>query len=259
MPPARVALYAATALVLATTGYALIAGPPPLAWAALALGTYLVLLFGGVLILRWRVFVDATIRGPRGARGVALTFDDGPHPQWTPRILEVLAAHGAAATFFVIGRKAEAHPELVRSILNAGHAIGIHSYEHDRLFSLRSERRVRADLERAVAVLEEIAGHRPLLFRPPIGHTNPVIARVADALDLTVVGWSIGGRDGLSGVRPADVVARVRRDLRDGAIILLHDAPEHGDREPAALRALPAILDAIGAAGLEIARVQQWT
>jgi peptidoglycan/xylan/chitin deacetylase (PgdA/CDA1 family) len=210
------------------------------------------------LVLRWRVFVDAIVRGPRGARGVALTFDDGPDPLWTPRILDVLARHHAVATFFVIGRKAEAHPDLVRAILRAGHSVGLHSYEHDRLFALRSERRVREDLERAIAVIESIAGRRPLLFRPPIGHTNPAIARVADGLDLVVVGWSIGARDGVAGVRPADVVARVRRDLRDGAIVLLHDSPERGNREPAAVRALPAILDAIGAAGLEVRAVTGW-
>jgi hypothetical protein len=97
-----------------------------------------------------------------------------------------------------------------------------------------------------------------VLFRPPIGHTNPIIARVADALDLTVVGWTIGGRDGIASARPRDVIARVRRDLRDGAIVLLHDSPERGDREPAALRALPAILDAIAAGGLEVVPLARW-
>jgi peptidoglycan/xylan/chitin deacetylase (PgdA/CDA1 family) len=258
MPPARLALYGATAAVLGIAGNALFSRPPPLPLAALVLFSYATLLLGGVFILRWRVFVDAIVRGPRGARGVALTFDDGPDPLWTPRVLDVLAEHRAVATFFVIGRKAEAHPDLVRDILRAGHSVGLHSYNHDRLFALRSERRVREDLERAIAVLEGIAGRRPVLFRPPIGHTNPVIARVADGLDLSVVGWSIGARDGVAGVRPADVVARVRRDLRDGAIVLLHDSPERGDREPAAVRALPAILDAIGAAGLEVQAITAW-
>jgi hypothetical protein len=227
MPPARLTLYIATVGVLAVAGHSLLASPPPFEWAALILVGYGTLLLGGVLLLRWRVFVDALVRGPRGARGVALTFDDGPDPRWTPRVLEVLAKHRAVATFFVIGRKAEAHPELVRAILDAGHSLGLHSYEHDRLFAIRSEGRVRRDLERAIAVLEAIAGHRPVLFGPPIGHTYPIIARV-------------------------------RRDLQDGAIVLLHDAPERGDREPAAVRALPAILDAIGAAGLEVQAVTKW-
>jgi peptidoglycan/xylan/chitin deacetylase (PgdA/CDA1 family) len=211
-----------------------------------------------VLILRWRVFADAVVRGPRGARGVVLTFDDGPHATWTPRALATLAAHGAKATFFVIARKAEAHPELVRAMLEAGHSVGLHSYAHDRLMSLRGEKRVREDLTRGVAVLEAITGARPTLFRPPIGHTNPVIARVADALDLTVVGWTVSGHDGVASARVDHVAARVRRDLRDGIIVALHDAPELGDREPAAVKALPAILDAVKAENLDIVPLAAW-
>jgi peptidoglycan/xylan/chitin deacetylase (PgdA/CDA1 family) len=161
-------------------------------------------------------------------------------------------------TFFVIARKAEEHPQVIRAILDAGHAVGLHSYAHDRLFSLRGERRVREDLERGIAALEKLTGERPTLFRPPIGHTNPIIARVADALDLTVVGWTIGARDGISSARVDSVVARVRRDLRDGAIVLLHDAPERGDREPASVRALPLVLDALHAERLSVVPLAPW-
>jgi peptidoglycan/xylan/chitin deacetylase (PgdA/CDA1 family) len=258
MPPARLAVYVATAGILGMTGYAVLVRPPPLGWAVTALAGYVALLLVGVLVLRLRVFVDALVRGPSGVRGVALTFDDGPHPRWTPRVLEALAERRAAATFFLIGRKAERHPEVVRAILDAGHAVGVHSYAHDRLFALRGERRVRDDLERGIATFERLTGRRPLLFRPPIGHTNPTIARVADALGLVVVGWTIGGRDGVARAKPEDVVARVRRNLRDGAIVVLHDAPEQGEREPAAIRALPAILDAIAAARLDVVPLSAW-
>jgi peptidoglycan/xylan/chitin deacetylase (PgdA/CDA1 family) len=258
MPPLRLALHVATAGVIGLTGYAVLARPPPLSWAAAALAGYVGLVLGGVLVLRWRVFVDAVVLAPAGARGVALTFDDGPHPRWTPRILELLAERGAHATFFLMGRKAEQYPDVVRAILDRGHGVGLHAYEHDRLFALRRERRVRSDLERGIAALERITGKRPAMFRPPIGHTNPVIARVVDSLDLVVVGWTISGRDGLARARPEAVAARVRRGLRDGTIVLLHDAPEHGDREPAAVSALPAILDAISAERLDIVPVSQW-
>jgi peptidoglycan-N-acetylglucosamine deacetylase len=247
MPPARLALYGATLGLLVMTVRAVIVAPPTLGLAVLALVVYAALLLGGVFV-----------KAPRGARGVALTFDDGPHPRWTRTVLERLATRGVRATFFVVGWKAEKYPEVVRAIVDAGHSLGLHSYGHDRLFALRGSRRVREDLERGIAVLETITGRRPVLFRPPIGHTNPTIARVADSLDLTVVGWSIAGRDGLASARPRDVIARVRRDLRDGAIVLLHDAPERGDREPAALAALSPILDAIEAEGLDPVPLSQW-
>jgi peptidoglycan/xylan/chitin deacetylase (PgdA/CDA1 family) len=258
MPPARAFVYLATVAVLVMSFRALLAGPPPLPWAIAALAGYAGLLLGGVLVLRWRVFADAVVRGPRGARGVALTFDDGPDPTWTPRVLATLAEHGATATFFLVAKKAEAHPEVVRAILGAGHAVGLHSYAHDRLFALRREGRVREDLERGIRVLEGLTGERPTLFRPPIGHTNPIIARVADALDLTVVGWSLSGQDGVASARVGDVVARIRRDLRDRAIILLHDAPEKGTREPAAIKALPEILDAIAAERIDVVPLRPW-
>jgi peptidoglycan/xylan/chitin deacetylase (PgdA/CDA1 family) len=258
MPPARLAFYTATVGLLVMAGRTLLFGPPSVAVSALALAAYVALLLAGVFVLRLRVFADAVVRGPRGAQGVALTFDDGPHPRWTRRVLEVLAERDAKATFFLIGRKAERYPEIVRAIAEAGHSVGLHSYAHDRLFAMRGTQRVRADLERGIATIERVTGRRPLLFRPPIGHTTPVIVRVADALDLTVVGWSIAGRDGLASARSPDVVARVRRDMRDGAIVLLHDAPERGEREPAAVAALPAILDVIAAQGLDTVPLARW-
>jgi peptidoglycan/xylan/chitin deacetylase (PgdA/CDA1 family) len=258
MPPARLALYAATAGLLVMTVRAVIVAPPSTGVAILALTAYVTLLLGGVFVLRLRVFADAVVAAPPGATGVALTFDDGPHPRWTRSVLDLLAQRGVHATFFVVGWKAEKHPEVVRAIVGAGHTLGLHSYAHDRLFALRGPRRVREDLERGIAVLEKITGRRPALFRPPIGHTNPTIARVADLLDLTVVGWTVAGRDGVASARSRDVVTRVRRDLRDGAIVLLHDSPERGDREPAALAALPAILDAIAAQGLDPVPIARW-
>jgi peptidoglycan/xylan/chitin deacetylase (PgdA/CDA1 family) len=258
MPPLRFVFFLATAALLCLTAYTVLVRPPPLGWAVAALFAYAALILGGVFVLRWRVFVDAVVEGPPGSRGVALTFDDGPHPTWTPRILAHLRERKVTATFFVVGRKAEEYADLVRTILSEGHEVGLHSFAHDRMFALRSERVVRRDLERGVAVLEQICGRRPALFRPPIGHSNPTVARVIDDLDLVAVGWTVRGRDGVASARAEDVVRRVRPALRDGAIVLLHDSPERGDREPAAVRALPRILDAIEAERLEVVPLSKW-
>jgi peptidoglycan/xylan/chitin deacetylase (PgdA/CDA1 family) len=258
VPIARVALYAGTALVFVFVARTLLLEPPPTSLAVLALLAYLALILAGVFALRLRMFADALVRGPKGARGVALTFDDGPDPETTPRVLDALEAEDAKATFFLIAKKAEAHPELVREMKRRGHGIGLHSYAHDRLFALRSQKRVTRDLARGVAVLRAITGQAPILFRPPIGHTNPAIVRAADALDLRVVGWNLSARDGRQSADPEKVVARFRRHLKDGAIVLLHDAAEKGGRVPAGVEAIRAILDIVKDARLEVVPLEAW-
>src|SRR5271170_7278304 len=158
VPAARLGLYAATAGVFVFVARTLLLEPPPLIVSILAFVVYGAFVLSGVFTLRLRMFADAVLRGPEGARGVVLTFDDGPDPETTPRVLDALDAEHAKATFFVIARKAEQHPELVREIQRRGHAIGLHSYAHDRLFALRSQRRVARDLARGAAVLKAITG-----------------------------------------------------------------------------------------------------
>jgi peptidoglycan/xylan/chitin deacetylase (PgdA/CDA1 family) len=247
VPPARILFYTATVAALALVARSLLLGPVPIWITLTALGAYMALMLCGVFFLRLRIFVDAVCKGPEDARGVALTFDDGPSPLTTPKVLDLLDRADVKATFFVIGKKAEAHPELVRAIVARGHLVGSHGYGHSRLFSLLPADKVHEDIERSLAVLEKITGSRPSLFRPPIGHTNPRIARAVDKLELTVVGWSVRALDGLAASRADKVAARVVRGLRDGAIVLLHDASEREDHTPASLEALPRILEGMRA------------
>lgn len=261
MPAARIAFWIATLAALGISIYAVFATPPPLPVAVACAVGYVGLLLSGIFFLRLRVFADAVLTGKDlsdDPRGVVLTFDDGPDPVHTREVLDVLDAHGARATFFVIGRKAEEHPSIVAEIVRRGHAVGVHGFSHDRLFSLRSEKRVRADLKRAMRTLESITHARPTLFRPPIGHTNPTIARVAEELDLEVVGWSIGARDGLARTKPEDVAARISRGLSDGAIVLLHDASERGTFRPACIVALDRIFAKLAERNLPVAHLPDW-
>jgi peptidoglycan-N-acetylglucosamine deacetylase len=258
MPAARVVFYLTTLGGIAFTAHAILTRPPPLWAALLGAGVYVAVILAGVFVLRLRMFADAIIRGPEGARGVVLTFDDGPDPVHTRKVLDILDEHDAKATFFVIGRKAERHPEVIQEILARGHEVGVHGYAHDRLFSLRGPRRVRRDLERAVRALEKVTKQRPTLFRPPVGHTNPTIARIAEQLDLTMVGWSVAGYDGIAGAKPSKVARRITHKLDDGDIVLLHDAAERDDHEPTIAKALPEILARIEDRNLRVARLGDW-
>lgn len=258
MPPARVLLYVATIGAVALVARSLWLGPPPLLFACVALVAYVALITCGVLFAGLGMFADVLTRGPDDSGAVALTFDDGPNPEHTPKILSLLQAAGAKATFFVIGRKAEAYPQIIRQIKARGHAIGLHGYAHHRLFSLRSLRYVRDDLERGRKAIEAITGEPVALFRPPIGHMSPRIAKAVDELGLVTVGWSVRALDGTAGAKPTEVAERVTRRLKPGAIVLLHDAAERDDRTPASLEALPAILDAMKQQGLKSVRVDVW-
>ena len=196
----------------------------------------------GVFFPRLEMYGPIVSRGPAGRRSVALTFDDGPHPVTTRRILAVLAATRHRATFFMLGAKARRHPDVVREIHAAGHTLGVHGDRHDRLHAFRMPWRVRDEILRAARAVEDAAGVRPRFFRPPLGHTSVTTTRGARRAAMTIVSWSTRGLDGLRRRTPEAVVARVARSVTDGAIVMLHDASEHDDFEPASVRALPELL-----------------
>lgn len=181
-----------------------------------------VLLVRGSASVRASWYLRMRCRARGAGRRVALTFDDGPDPQRTPAVLDLLARQGVRATFFVVGARAEAHPELVRRMAAEGHVVGNHSYTHSWRFPLRSLGRTVEELRRTGEVLHRITGRQPRLFRPPFGVTNPTIARAVRRLGLDPVGWSIRSLDTM-GQSPERVAARILRRLHPGAVILLHD------------------------------------
>jgi peptidoglycan/xylan/chitin deacetylase (PgdA/CDA1 family) len=154
--------------------------------------------------------------------GVALTFDDGPHPVGTPMVLDALARLGWTATFFLLGSQVDRHPEVARSIVAAGHEVGVHGYEHHNHLA-RSGRWARHDLGRACGQIAAVTGVRPRWFRPPYGVLSAGSLRAAAQLDVTPVLWTSWGRD-WEGPPAASVLTHLLRSLDEGGTVLLHDS-----------------------------------
>ena len=131
MPPARIVFWAATIGGIAFTVRSVLTAPPALPICIASAVAYFALLLSGVFVLRLRMFADVIVRGPSEATGVVLTFDDGPDPVHTREVLDALDVHEAKATFFVIGKKAELHRDVVEEILRRGHEVGVHGFDHD--------------------------------------------------------------------------------------------------------------------------------
>ena len=187
------------------------------------------------------------------ARGneIALTFDDGPDPEVTPRVLDLLDQAGAQATFFCIGRRIEAHSGLAAEISRRGHRIENHTQTHPNLFACYPAWALRREIEGAQAAIERAAGRRPRLFRAPAGLRNPLLDRVLHQSGLRLVAWTRRGFDAVGGDAPA-IARRILRGLAAGDILLLHDGSMLRERggNPVVLEVLPRVLDALAARGL---------
>lgn len=187
---------------------------------------------------------------------VALTFDDGPHPEGTPAILATLAAAGARASFFLVGEQVRRRPDLAREILAAGHAVAVHGERHRNHLRL-SPAQIRDDIDRGTATIAEATGAAPALYRPPYGILSAASLGVLRAGGPPVLLWNRWGRDWSRRETPGSVAARASRDLGAGDVILLHDSDAYSDAGSwrTTLAALPAILDAVAARGLGWATV----
>lgn len=188
-----------------------------------------------------------------GGEGCALTFDDGPHPQGTPAVLEALAAAGAKATFFLVGEQVRANPAIAREIVAEGHWIGLHCDRHRNLMRLTPVQ-VRRDIERAEATIGEATGVAPTIYRPPYGIPNAASLRLARSRGWRTLLWSHWGRDWEARATPDSVVNLLTANLHEGSVLLLHDADDYG--APGCWRntatALPAVLERLAERGLTL-------
>jgi peptidoglycan/xylan/chitin deacetylase (PgdA/CDA1 family) len=214
---------------------------------------FLVVMGLGVTIPQFRFFGNFICRDSNSQKRVALTFDDGPDPKSTPQLLELLRERKIPATFFCIGKRVEANPEIAAQIRREGHLLENHSYAHSYFTNFYSAGRLKTELELAQAAIKKAAGVTPNYFRPPVGLSNPNTFRVAKKLNLQVIGWSVRSLDTF--IRePEKIVARVKRGLHPGAIILLHDGNIPAEKLLATVKSL---LDTLQKLGYEVVRLDE--
>jgi peptidoglycan/xylan/chitin deacetylase (PgdA/CDA1 family) len=155
--------------------------------------------------------------------GVALTFDDGPHPEGTPAVLEALERAGAKATFFMVGEQVDRRPELAAEVVSRGHLVALHAYRH-RLHLRMTPRLLEADIARGLASLERAIDRKPTLHRPPYGIYSPWGLRAVRSVGLSQLLWSRWGKDWRGDTTPERIAALAAEGARPGDVILLHDA-----------------------------------
>jgi peptidoglycan-N-acetylglucosamine deacetylase len=185
-------------------------------------------------------------------RGYALTFDDGPHPQGTMAVLEILRRERVRATFFLVGEQVLRNPTLAGEIVQAGHGIGLHCHRHRNLLRLTPSQ-VREDIARAHETIVAHTGRSPELYRPPYGVLNAAALSLARRRGWRTLLWSHWGRDWEAQATAASIAARVTDGAGPGAVLLLHDADEYSapDSWRRTVQALPRVLDTLAQRGLE--------
>jgi len=200
----------------------------------------------------------ALLRRQEGANGVALTFDDGPHPQGTPIVLEILREADARATFFLVGEQVIRHPALVAEIVAAGHRVELHGHRHRNALRL-TRRQFLEDAERGRATIEEASGQAIADHRPPYGIYSTAALRACRQNGWRPVLWSRWGKDWRGRATARSIAHRVTDGIEDGDIVLLHDAdyysaPGSWARTAAAL---PIILEELGSGGLKVVSLRR--
>jgi peptidoglycan/xylan/chitin deacetylase (PgdA/CDA1 family) len=185
-------------------------------------------------------------------REIALTFDDGPDPLITPQVLDLLDRHGAKASFFCIGEKAAAHPEIITAIVRRGHCVENHTNRHPLAFAFYGMSALRREIEAAQTVIAGVAGRAPHFFRAPAGFRSPLLDPVLARCRLQYVSWT---RRGYDAVRrdPAQILRRLTQGLAAGDVLVLHDGTRARTAEgmPVVLAVLPALLEHIAERGLK--------
>lgn len=232
-------------------------GPSALALGIPA-GVLATVLADGIFRPTSNTLYPTVAHGPRSSNRVALTFDDGPDPEVTPRVLDALGQYDARATFFMIGRNLERTRAVAERAVREGHEIGNHSWQHGYFKHASAVHKQLVDIERNEGLIRSITGadlRSP--YRAPVGLKSPRFARAAHQLSLHVIAWSVHSRDTLD-QNPERIARRVLTRIRGGDIVLLHDGHQTpGARRTSALKALPLILEGLKKLQLEPVTVRE--
>lgn len=236
-------------------------GDPPTSWWIAGL-----VAFSATSLIVWGIFdVNSSLWAPTlwhvpGINAVALTFDDGPDPEFTSRVLEILAREKVTATFFVVGERALVHRDLLCEIDRQGHLVGNHSFSHawNITFALRAG--LTREITRCNDAIEAAIGKRPRFYRAPFGFKNPALGDVMAIQGMTCVGWQVRGFDAVRS-NPSTIARRLVLKAKPGGILLFHDGSGlQGTRDRSAtLEALPMIIDGLRARGIAFKRLDELT
>jgi peptidoglycan/xylan/chitin deacetylase (PgdA/CDA1 family) len=209
---------------------------------------YVAVFVWGIVDLRSQFFLKAYIRNKAEKAGLCLTFDDGPDPDLTNDILDLLSRFNAKATFFVVAENAQKHPECVKRAHSEGHFIACHDLSHSAFSNFRFSQTMINDITASRKIIENIIGKKPLLYRPPVGLANPHLGIALSRLSMYCIGWSRSVRDG--GNRRRSRIGSISRLAKAGEVVMLHDCLPIPQYKKEFLAGLEKLLENIKAKGL---------
>jgi len=187
---------------------------------------WLLMTLCGSFLIQWNYhFTSAHSNAQIQKNQIALSFDDGPHPEFTPKVLQLLRKYDAKATFFCIGHLGEKHKKLVQEIVDNGHTIGNHTYSHSKSFGFFSIKKIVGELQKTNETIYTIIGKQMQLYRPAFGVTNPNIKKAITKTHLKPIGWNVRSLD-TTYRSQKQILNRITRKLTKGDIVLLHDTSE---------------------------------
>jgi peptidoglycan/xylan/chitin deacetylase (PgdA/CDA1 family) len=218
---ARLALAAAVATLLLLHRFCAVS----LWWTALPTAVFAAFLIHGASAVSSGFFMKIRCGAETPLKEIAITFDDGPHAEFTPKVLAALAEFGAPAAFFVIGRNIRGNEDLLRRIHGEGHEIGNHTFTHSYFIDFEDSTGFQDELNRTTDAIQEVIGRRSSLFRPPYGVTTPELADAYAAVDGHVVGWNVRSFD-TTYLGEDNIAERVLKGIKPGAVVLFHDTSD---------------------------------